>query len=65
MGDNNSSNTHQTDSSDSSDSIPDLPQELIEGISHGAAILDSEFKKHLNQSPTEEEKYEVIDKISS
>ena len=65
MGDNNSSNNHQTDSSDSSDSIPDLPQELIEGISHGAAILDREFKKHLNQCPTEQEQYEVIDKISS
>ena len=65
MGDNNSPDSNQTDSSDSRDSIPDLPQELIEGISHGAAILDREFKKHLNQCPTEEGQYEIIGKISS
>ena len=41
-----------------------LPQQLIEAIGHGAALLHAEFNKRLNESATEEEQYEIIEKIS-
>ena len=46
------------------DSSQRLPQQLIEAIGHGAAILHAEFNKRLNESATEEEQYEIIEKIS-
>ena len=45
--------------------VLNLSQELIDSITRQGEIMAQKYREQMNSKPTEEEQYEIIEKISS
>ena len=62
----NQANTNEESTSNVNEQpVLNLPQELIDSITRQGAIMAQKYRELMNSKPTEEEQYEIIEKISS